>query len=696
MQDGRRRPVIEDVRPRVDDGRFPAKRAVGEWVDVAADILVDGHDRLRALCLYRKASDVRETALEMTPTHNDLWTAAFQVAAMEEYFFTIRAWVDEYATWLDGLTKKHAVGQNVAVELLDGALLVEEAAARATLAAPVGDDAATLTRYASQLREAGEEGRRDASRLSEGVFVAKAQRLNALMAVYPDAERITELGRDYAVSPEPALAASSAWYELFPRSTGPSGVHGTLADLERELPRIAEAGFDVVYLPPIHPIGKTFRKGKNNSPTAESGDVGSPWAIGAAEGGHKAVHPDLGTIEEFEQLTHTARDRHGLEIAIDIAFQCSPDHPYVAAHPQWFKKRADGAIQYAENPPKKYQDVYPFNFECGDWRNLWEELASVFLFWRERGVRVFRVDNPHTKPLAFWEWCLGEVRRQFPDTIFLSEAFTRPKIMYRLAKAGFTQSYTYFTWRNSKQELTAYMTELVERAPRDYFRPNFWPNTPDILPEYLQYGGRPAFVIRYVLAATLSSNFGIYGPAFELCENDAVAQDSIEYLDSEKYELRDWDLLKPESLWPFITLVNRIRRETPALQQTWRLRFLPTDNDNVLFFAKEADRRDVAGRLVPPGAPLPGADGVMEHGEVALVAVNLDPHNVQTAHLTLPLEEFGVDAEQTYMVHDLLGDDKFIWQGPVNRMSFDPEVLPARIFRLKRRLKRETDFDYFM
>ncbi|MFW5733778.1 MAG: alpha-1,4-glucan--maltose-1-phosphate maltosyltransferase, partial [Oceanidesulfovibrio sp.] len=438
-----------------------------------------------------------------------------------------------------------------------------------------------------------------------------------------------------------------------------------------------QGGFDVVYLPPIHPIGATFRKGKNNSPDAGPDDVGSPWAIGSEAGGHKAVHPDLGTMEDFERLVRVAREEHGIDIAIDIAFQCSPDHPYVKEHPEWFKKRSDGTIQYAENPPKKYQDVYPFNFECDDWKGLWEELKSIFEFWIERGVRIFRVDNPHTKPLPFWEWCFGELRKEHPDVIYLSEAFTRPKIMYRLAKAGFTHSYTYFTWRNSKYELTQYLTELVENAPRDYFRPNFWPNTPDILPEYLQFGGRPAFLIRLVLAATLSSNYGIYGPAFELCENEAVPG-TIDYMDSEKYEIKDWDLERPGNLWPFITLVNRIRRENPALRQTWNLRFLPTDNDFVLFFAKESAEK------AEPGS------------EVILVAVNLDPHNQQSATLSLPLEEYGIDESQTYMVHDLLGDDKYVWQGRHNRMDFNPRQLPARIFRLKRKLKRETDFDYFM
>ncbi|QJT09345.1 alpha-1,4-glucan--maltose-1-phosphate maltosyltransferase [Oceanidesulfovibrio marinus] len=664
MFDGKKRVVIENPRPRVDDGRFPAKRALYETVEVKADILVDGHDALRAVCLFRRESEQEHTVLEMTHLVNDLWTAEFQILAMERYYFTIRAWVDPYASWLNNLRKKHEARQDVAVELADGALLIEQAAARA----PVQEDRENLHRYAAMLRESAQ---------GDAVLLAGGAGVSELMARYPDPNTFSEYGQELVIEPEPAKAAFSTWYEVFPRSTGMGLAHGTFATLEELLPRIAAAGFDVVYLPPVHPIGSTFRKGKDNSPDAGPDDVGSPWAIGSEDGGHKSVHPQLGTMEDFERLVTIAKDKYGIDVAIDIAFQCSPDHPYVQEHPEWFRMRSDGTIQYAENPPKKYQDVYPFNFECDDWIGLWAELKSIFKFWIERGVRIFRVDNPHTKPLPFWEWCLGELRKEHPEIIYLSEAFTRPKIMYRLAKAGFTHSYTYFTWRNSKQELTQYLTELVEHAPRDYFRPNFWPNTPDILPEYLQYGGRPAFIIRLVLAATLSSNYGIYGPAFELCENEAVPG-TIDYVHSEKYEIRDWNLEQSGTLWPFLTLVNRIRRENPALQQTWNLRFLPTDNDFVIFFAKESSEK------AEPGS------------EVILVAVNLDPHNPQTATLTLPLEEYGIDESQTYMVHDLLGDDKFVWQGRHNRLDFDPRQLPARIFRLKRKLKRETDFDYFM
>jgi starch synthase (maltosyl-transferring) len=438
------------------------------------------------------------------------------------------------------------------------------------------------------------------------------------------------------------------------------------------LPEIARLGFDVIYLPPIHPIGTTKRKGKNNSPVAEAGDVGSPWAIGSEHGGHKAVAPELGTLEDFERFVSRARD-NGLEVAIDIAFQASPDHPYVKEHPEWFRWRPDGTVQYAENPPKKYQDVLPFHFETEDWPALWEELKSVVLFWIERGVRVFRVDNPHTKPIRFWEWLIAEIKRDYPDVIFLSEAFTRPKVMRRLAKAGFTQSYTYFTWRNTKQEIIDYLTELTGTESREFFRPNFWPNTPDILSEFLQYGGRPAFIMRLILAATLSSNYGVYGAAYELCANEAVPGKE-EYLNSEKYELKRWEPNQPGNLRNLIARVNRIRRENPALQTTWNLKFYETDNEHILFYGKATD----------------------DHSNLLLIAVNLDPFHPHSGYVQTPLAEFGIDPKQPYLAHDLLSDDKYIWQGARNFVSLDPQSMPAHIFRIHRRMRREADFDYFM
>ncbi|MGK2904758.1 MAG: alpha-1,4-glucan--maltose-1-phosphate maltosyltransferase [Desulfuromonadales bacterium] len=662
MTDGRRRVIIENLSPQVENGRFPSKRAVGELLTVSADIFVDGHDELCAVMQHRFATE--ESYLETYMVHqgNDRWKACIRITQPRDIYFTITAWVNHFSSWLERAQKKLSAGQDITVELMDGSNLIRTAAERAT-ASGQADDARTLEKFAALLIT---------DPVEQVIAQANDLQLATLMNSYTDRNLASRYPDDLLVRIEPRLAACSAWYELFPRSAGSGGRHGTFCDVISQLPRISDMGFDIVYLPPIHPIGATYRKGRNNAQVALPEDVGSPWAIGSTDGGHTAVHPELGSMQDFTALVEAA-DKMNIAIALDIAFQCSPDHPWVNEHPEWFRLRADGSIQYAENPPKKYQDIYPFDFECSDWPKLWEALRDVFLFWVNQGVRIFRVDNPHTKPFGFWYWCLEEVRLACPEVVFLSEAFSRPKVMFRLAKAGFTQSYSYFTWRNSKQELIEYVTELARTAPRDFFRPNFWPNTPDILPEYLQYGGRPAFIIRLVLAATLSSNYGIYGPAYELCENAAI-EDSEEYLHSEKYEIKDWDLDRPGSLRSFIKKINSIRRQHPALQQTWNVEFLPAENDFVLFFAKFDDDRQ----------------------DILLVAVNLDPHNRQSAWLDLPLDDFEVDSRQPYMVHDLLGDDKFIWQGTRNLMEFDPQILPARIFHLKKRLKRETDFDYFM
>jgi starch synthase (maltosyl-transferring) len=467
-------------------------------------------------------------------------------------------------------------------------------------------------------------------------------------------------------------ARFGAWYEMFPRSAAPRDGRGsTLREAEVRLPEIAAMGFDIVYLPPVHPIGTTHRKGRNNTLRAESGDPGSPWAIGAAAGGHKAVEPSLGTLEDFDHFVAAAKG-HGLEIALDIAFQCSPDHPYVREHPEWFRKRPDGTIQYAENPPKKYQDIYPFDFECEDWRGLWEELKGVVVFWAERGVRVFRVDNPHTKPFRFWEWLIARVQEAFPDAVFLAEAFTRPKVMQWLAKAGFTQSYTYFTWRNTKAELTEYLTELTATDVREYLRGNLFANTPDILHEYLQFGGRPAFQTRLVLAATLGASYGIYGPGYELCDGNAVPG-TEEYVDSEKYQVRVWDRDRPGHIRDFVTRVNAIRRGHPALQYDHRLRFHEAENERILFYSKTS----------PDGA------------DVVLVAVNLDPHHVQESWIRVPIEEIGIPAGRPYQAHDLLSDSRFLWDGARSFVRLDPHICPAHIFVIRRKLHTERDFDYF-
>jgi starch synthase (maltosyl-transferring) len=443
--------------------------------------------------------------------------------------------------------------------------------------------------------------------------------------------------------------------------------------VEARLGYVAELGFDVLYLPPIHPIGREKRKGKNNALSATAGEPGSPWAIGAAGGGHTDIHPELGTLEDFRRLVAAARV-HGLEIALDIAYQCAPDHPYVRQHPEWFRRRPDGKVQYAENPPKKYEDIYPFDFECDDWRALWRELLGVLLFWAAEDVKVFRIDNPHTKSLRFWEWAIAEVKRVHPDAIFLAEAFTRPKLMHYLAKLGFSQSYTYFAWRNSRRELTEYFTELAHGPGRDYFRPNVWPNTPDILTEYLQHGGRPAFAARLVLAATLGPSYGIYGPGFELMEREAREPGSEEYLNSEKYEVRHWDIDRPDSLAPLVARVNRIRRDNPALHTNDTLRFLETDNEQLLCAVKYT----------------------AEPENIVVVVVNLDPHHPQSGWIEFDLQSIGIDAEPPYQMHELLTDARYLWHGTRNFVSLDPARVPAHVFRVRKRVRTERDFDYFL
>ncbi len=655
---GRRRVVIAGVSPEIDDGRFPAKRVIGDTVEVSADIFCDGHDLLRASLLHRHESLEAWTETPMEPLVNDRWRGRFAVTAMGRYVFTIRAWVDHFGSWRSALQKKASAGRDVTVELLEGVELIRAAAARAT-----GPDADGLTSWAA--------------RLGGGVDSAVAAALDPLLLElvrrYPDHRLATVYARELELVAERERARSGAWYELFPRSTGAQGRHGTLHDAEGRLPYVARMGFDVVYLPPIHPIGRTHRKGRNNSSPAAPGDVGSPWAIGGPEGGHTSVHPELGTLDDL----HSFRDRAaelGLELALDIAFQCSPDHPWVSEHPEWFRHRPDGSIQYAENPPKRYEDIVPFDFETTAWRELWRALADVVHFWSGHGVRIFRVDNPHTKPFAFWEWLIEDVRSSYPDAVFLSEAFTRPKVMERLAKVGFSQSYTYFTWRNTKAELTDYLTHLTSAPVSDFLRPNLWPNTPDILPERLQTGGRPAFAARLVLAATLSASYGVYGPAFELLEATPREPGSEEYLDSEKYELKGWNLDDPASLADLIARVNRVRHDNPALQRNDTLRFHPTDNDALICYSKRAPEND----------------------DVILAVVNLDPHHTHSGWLDLDLDELDVEPERPFQVHDLLGDARFLWHGARNYVELDPGVMPAHLFRIRRRVRTERDFEYYL
>lgn len=656
---GRQRVAIEGVYPEIDCGRFPIKRVVGEPVEVEADIFTDGHDLISAVLLYRHGDDQEWTEAPLEPLVNDRWRGEFVVTRLGRYHYALRAWVDHFKTWHHGLQRKLEADQDVSVDLLIGADLIDAAADRA----PQAD--------AERLRAAAALLRTDAHP-AERAHAALDPALMALVTRYPDTRFATLYDKGLTVVVDPERARFSTWYEMFPRSASPDpGRPGTLRDVEARLPYVAEMGFDVLYLPPIHPIGRTKRKGRNNSPVAQPGDPGSPWAIGAEEGGHKTVHPELGTLDDLRRLVQRARD-FGIEVALDLAYQVSPDHPYVREHPEWFRWRPDGTIQYAENPPKKYEDIYPFDFESDAWRELWQELASIARFWIEQGIRIFRVDNPHTKPFAFWEWFINSIKRDYPEIIFLSEAFTRPKVMYRLAKLGFSQSYTYFAWRTTKHELIDYFTELTQTEVRDYFRPNLWPNTPDILTEQLQYGGRPTFMSRLVLAATLGANYGIYGPPFELMEHVAVAPGKEEYLNSEKYEIRHWDIDRPDSLRPFIARVNRIRREHRALQSDRSLQFHRIDNDQILAYSKVAP----------------------EHDSIVVV-VNLDPHYTQSGWLELPLERFGIDPDQPYQVHDLLTDAYYLWQGAWNYVELNPSRVPAHILLVKRRLRTERDFEYF-
>jgi starch synthase (maltosyl-transferring) len=582
----------------------------------------------------------------MTLLGNDRWRGTFRVDELGRYRYTIAAWPDRFGTWRVDFAKWLAAGSEIRAQLAIAAGLVTAAADRAR-----GADRTALRTAAARLTAADRD---------DAVALAQAPELADLMARYADRAAATTYDRDLEVLVDRERARFSTWYELVPRSTSPvRGRHGTFADVEARLPYVAAMGFDVVYFPPIHPIGRTNRKGKNNSPTAGPQDPGSPWAIGAAEGGHDAVHPALGTLDDFHRVVARAREL-GLEVALDLAFQCSPDHPYVRDHPQWFRRRPDGSIQFAENPPKQYQDIYPLDFNTEDWAALWDELARVVSFWIDQGVRIFRVDNPHTKPFPFWRWLLEGVRAAHPDVIFLSEAFTRPNIMYRLAALGFTQSYTYFAWRNTRDELAAYFTELTQSDVREYFRPNLWPNTPDILTAFLQDGGRSAFIIRFILAATLGASYGIYGPAFELGEATAVEPGKEEYLNSEKYELRHWDLARADSLREIITRVNEIRRAHPALQSDAGLRFHATDNDHLVAYSKTTPGRD----------------------DVVLAIVNLDPTSPQSGWTALDLAACGLDPARPFEARDLLTGHVYRWQGPRNFVRLDPAANPAHILHL--------------
>jgi starch synthase (maltosyl-transferring) len=610
--------VVESVRPEVDGGRYPIKRALGEQVLVECDAFADGHDAVVVQLLYKYCSEEAWQCAAMEFRHNDHWAASFTVDRLGRYEYTVRAWTDPFLTWRRDLVKRRDAGQDLSVDFLIGAQLVDNALLK-------DDRKSADERYAAAM---------------------------AAEAPPPDASRVATYEKTLEVVVDPVRARFSTWYEMFPRSARGDGRHATFRDCIALLPYVHEMGFDVLYFPPIHPIGTTARKGKNNAVSAKPGEVGSPWAIGAKEGGHKAILAQLGTFEDFHALVKAAEGK-GIAIALDIAFQCSPDHPYVKEHPEWFRRRPDGSIQYAENPPKKYQDIYPFEFETPAWRELWEELKSVFEFWVGHGVKIFRVDNPHTKAFEFWAWAIDELKRAHPELIFLSEAFTRPRVMHKLAKLGFTQSYTYFTWRNSKQELIDYFTELTQHPSREYFRPNVWPNTPDILHETLQHGGRPAFIVRAVLAATLAASYGLYGPAYELLEHLPREPGSEEYLDSEKYEIRPWQRDRPDSLRELIGRLNRVRHENPALQSDWSLRFHPVDNPQLLAYSKG------------------------QGANLILAIVNLDFRNPQAGWVEL-------DIDGRFEVQDLLSGGRYAWSRGRNFVELNPHTLPAHVFKVVR------------
>ncbi|TGU74750.1 alpha-1,4-glucan--maltose-1-phosphate maltosyltransferase [Geomonas terrae] len=657
--EGRARIAIEAVHPQIDCGRFAVQRVVGDEMVVRADVFSDGHDEVVAVLLYRRMGEERWLETPMQRLDNDRWQGSFLLGTPGFYQYTIMGWVDHFRTWQRDLQKRFEAGQDVAVDLQIGGKILEQAVAEAG-----EEDAARLREAVAAL---------SAERNQEGaVALGLDTRLSDLVSTCCARGLATRYQKELVVRVDRQKALFSSWYELFPRSLGEEGRHGTLRDCIGLLPDVAELGFDVLYLPPIHPIGSSKRKGKANAVEAGPDDPGSPWAIGSEAGGHKAVHPELGTIEDFGDLVREA-EKHGIEIAMDLAFQCSPDHPYLKEHPEWFKWRPDGTVQYAENPPKKYQDIVPINFETPQWEELWEELKGVVFFWMDQGVRIFRVDNPHTKPFPMWEWLIGKAKEKSHDVIFLAEAFTRPKIMARLAKLGFSQSYSYFSWRNSKREITDYLMELTRGDTSEFMRPNFWPNTPDILTEFLQYGGRPAFMIRLVLAGTLSSSYGIYGPVYELCVGMPEKQGSEEYLDAEKYEIRQWDRKAPGNIRELIITLNRIRREYSALQRTNNVTFLESDDDSVLFYVKVAKQRKSS----------------------LLVAVNLDPFRARTAKLRVPLDLFGLAPGQSYLLHDLVSGERSIWEGGMTTVRLDPQVNPACIYRISTWQKRESDFDYY-
>lgn len=641
--------VIENVAPCINDGEFAAKAVQGQPVTITADIFKDGHDIIKAALRYRPQGNQSWEQVPMRFNNNDQWEAVFVPEQNTRYRYTIAAWLDPVATWLDHVQKKAERYAHIKSEADEGIKLLKLMTKQA-----VGEDKKTITYFQKMIT------------LSEGAsdellrLVSKDDFLR-MIDQYPLKEQLVTYKHELPLVVDRPKAVFGAWYELFPRSQGTNSYHsGTFQDCIKRLPAIKEMGFDVLYLPPIHPIGLTNRKGRNNTLETDDRSPGSPWAIGNQAGGHKAVHPELGTLADFQQLVKEARAMD-IEIALDFAIQCSPDHPYVKEHPEWFYHLPDGSIRYAENPPKRYQDIYPINFLTKDREALWQELKSIVVFWITKGVKIFRVDNPHTKPLRFWQWLITEIQASYPEVIFLAEAFTRPKIMKFLAKAGFTQSYTYFTWRNEKNDLRAYFEELTQSEMRHYFRGNLFANTPDILHAVLQHGGRPAFKMRAALAATLLPTWGIYS-GFELCENQAKEPDSEEYLNSEKYEIKAWDWDRPGHIKTYISRLNHIRRQEPALQHYDNLRFFNSANQNILCYGKWTD----------------------DLKSIIIVCVNLDPYHTQEDLLHLPIWEFGLEDWQSFEMKDLISGERYIWKGQHHFIRLDPRVEPVHLFQLSK------------
>ena len=645
-KDGRNRVIIENITPQVDEGLYPAKRTVGETVEVTADIFADGHDHIRARVAWKAPGKRSWSYAELVQSVNDHWYGSFLTDKKGAWSFCLEAWVDHFYTWYKGFLKKAGAGQHLAVELLEGANYLEQ-----LLSSPGKKDSKSLKYYSGLFR--------DEKQYEKALAEALSDTFSDLVEKYPLVEKVTRSG-EYLVICEFERANFSSWYEFFPRSAAAEkGKHGTFKDCIKLLPRVAELGFDVLYFPPIHPIGEVNRKGKNNAVTAQDGEPGSPWAIGSRLGGHKAIHPELGTLEDYKALVKEANNL-GIDIALDIAFQCAPDHPWVKEHPSWFRWRPDGTVQYAENPPKKYQDILPINFESDDWENLWQELLSVVEYWIDQGVTIFRVDNPHTKPIRFWQWLIEEVNKKYEDIIFLSEAFTRPRVMGSLAKVGFTQGYTYFTWRVTKDEIIQYMTELVEGNSRNFFRPNFWPNTPDILPYHIQRDGENIFVIRYALAATLSSNYGMYGPVLEYYEQRPV-EGKEEYLDSEKYEVKYHNWNVKNRLTEVIKTVNQARKENPALQSTWNIHFCYVENNNLIAYLKTTNDRS----------------------NIILTVVNLDPYNRQNGFVQIPRERLGITDGINLHLMDLVTGNHYQWTEEWNYIELDPYRMPFHLFKVE-------------